>query len=229
MSKTQAKPKTAADKAQDQAKTKTPRTVPTSEINHGADASLVRIAGAEDADHRPRDEDGNVIVQPPVDPREYARQALRAAQSEREFDGPSVEGDGETVTLESVQVQIVRDAMAKIPVTVFTYELAVLFTLHGQDAIEVNQGSFREQEVEDFSVERVYDQLLRKYGTDGEAAVRKVYPALRDLADEVGVEISRKTRRGANYKAQTQGSSEIDHSIASPKAAKEVSAPKAGK
>lgn len=221
---------TAADKAASKTKSRATAAAdaPNPNLNHGADASLVKVAGASD-DTRLRDEDGNVIVTPPADPREYARQALAAAQSRPEYDGPSVEGDGERVTLESVQVQIVRDAMAKIPVTVFTYELAVLFTLHGQDSIEVNQGSFRMQEVEDFSVERVYDQLLRKYGTDGEAAVRKVYPSLRDLADEVGVEVNRRVRRGANYKAQTQGSSEIDHSLGSPKAEKEVSAPKAGK
>lgn len=225
MSKTAAK--TAADKAK---ASKAPKAdAPNPNLNHGADASLVKIAGAEDDDQRERDADGNIIVKPPVDPREFARQALSAAKNEQTFAGPSVEGDGDTVTLESVRVLIVRDPMAKIPVTVFTYELAVLFTLHGQDAIEVNEGSFREQEVQDFNVERVYDQLIRKYGADGEAAVRKVYPRVQDLAEECGIEIKRTVRRGANYRAQAQGSSEIDHSISSPTPEKTVSAPKAGK
>lgn len=218
-----AKTKTAADKAKATV-AKAPKTAaPPAAIDH----ALVKTVGGVKQDDLPRDEDGNVIVQPPADPREFARQALAAAKGEGTELAESVEGDGETITLESVQLLIVRDAMQKIPVTVFTYELPVLFTLHGQDAIEINEGSFREQDVEDFNPERVYDQLLRKYGNEGANAVRSVYSSVRELAREVGIDLKKIKRRGANYKPTSAGSLAIDHSLAAPKVEKAVAAPKA--
>lgn len=77
-------------------------------------------------------------------------------------------------TLTTVVVLIQRDPMQRIPKRVFEHEIELLNALHGEDNIEVQEGTEREQVVRT-TADAEYDRLQTVYGKKGAEALRAVY------------------------------------------------------
>lgn len=77
-------------------------------------------------------------------------------------------------TLSTVVVLIQRDPMQKIPKRVFEHEIELLNALHGEDSVEVQEGTERDQVVR-ITADDEYARLQTVYGKRGAEALRLVY------------------------------------------------------
>lgn len=107
-----------------------------------------------------------------------------------------VEATGPEV--ESVRVLIKLNELTTIPKRVFVHEIAILQTLHGEEKIEVVEGSELMKPLIGEAPEEL-DRLLRVYGRKGAKAVTANYHNARDLADAIGIKApktARATKKG---------------------------------
>ena len=95
--------------------------------------------------------------------------------------------------IESVVIKLKVNEMTTIPKRVFSHEVAILQTLHGEENVAVEEGSEKEQKIQS-TVDEEYARLLRAYGRKGAKAVQTVYPSAALLADELGLSRPARTR-----------------------------------
>lgn len=135
------------------------------------------------------DEEKAALVAPPEGARESG--SLRPSGEERHSDPHGPE-------LETVRVIIRANEMTGVPRRVFSHEVAILQTLHGEENVQLVEGTELDLPIQS-NVDGEYERLLRVYGRKGAAAVTKVYPSAALLADDLGL------RRPARSKATKQG------------------------
>lgn len=115
-----------------------------------------------------------------------------------EADGPQVE---------SVRVLIKRNELTTVPKRVFSHEIVILQAIHGEENIDVVEGSEVDLPLAG-DAQAELDRLVRVYGRKQQAIVLAQYGNARQLADELGIEapkVRRATKRGApSGKASSQ-------------------------
>lgn len=112
----------------------------------------------------------------------------RAAITEAE--GPEVE---------SVRVLIKRNELTTVPKRVFSHEVVILQAIHGEENIEVVEGSEVQLPLIG-DAQQELDRLVRVYGRKQQQIVLAQYGNARQLADELGIDaprVRRATKRGA--------------------------------
>lgn len=107
--------------------------------------------------------------------------------------------------VESVRVLIKMNELTTVPRRVFVHEIAILQLIHGEENIEVVDGSEIELAlIGDAQAE--LDRLMRVYGRKGGKAVLETYHSARDLADALGIEaprVQRATKKGLSQQKQS--------------------------
>lgn len=115
---------------------------------------------------------------------------VEASDQRPDANRKSVTAQGPRVT--SVRVKVNRD-MYEIPRRVFEHEVVILQVLFGEEAVEVMEGTEREQAMIGDAADE-YDRLMRVYGRKGAEVVRQVYPTSAALADEIGISRPKRSR-----------------------------------
>lgn len=146
-------------------------------------------AKAADAGVNLSDEEKAALVAPPEGARESG--SLRPSGEERHSEPQGPE-------LETVRVIIRANEMTGVPRRVFSHEVAILQTLHGEENVQLVEGTELDLPIQS-DVDAEYERLLRVYGRKGAKAVNAVYPSAALLADDLGL------RRPSRSKATKQG------------------------
>lgn len=114
-------------------------------------------------------------------------------RAEREFAGEAT----------TVRVQIKKDT-SELSKRVFEHEVVILQVIHGEENVEVVEGSEDSDPIGDASQE--HERLMRVYGKKGSKAVREIYPTAAALASEAGLKKApaRATRAGMELRQQSK-------------------------
>jgi hypothetical protein len=121
-----------------------------------------------------------------------AQSALEREQAQQEADA---KGETETIEVDLVKLDIVRDN-TRTRIEVLEHEVPIYELIHGEE--NVQEAGATKVRVADMDPQIEYDALLRKFGKNGEEAVRRTFPAgPADIARELGISL-RKTERDAD-------------------------------
>ena len=137
---------------------------------------------------------------------EQARRAAAEADAAEMTRGEEGEAagartDDELELAPTFVVDIVKDPMMKPVMRVFEHEIAILEEIHGADNVVVREDTARDLPIVP-TAEEEYSRLETRYGRNGIAALRKVYPGVEDLARASGLSTSGGRRRSRTGRAK---------------------------
>lgn len=150
-------------------------------------------AKAKAADKEEQREDPRELTKTPEGARPSQGPKPPEARAEREFVGEAT----------TVRVQIKKDT-SELSKRVFEHEVVILQVIHGEENVEVVEGSEDSDPIGDASQE--HERLMRVYGKKGSKAVREIYPTAAALASEAGLKKApaRATRAGMELRQQSK-------------------------
>ena len=213
--------KKPADKATKKTATRGDKASPASERAKAADVAAAAARAAKASAAKSDGDSSDPAFTPVSDVEKLSaagklaiQRAEEAAQAEAEDVARAQSGETQSIT--QVELLITRDN-SKATIQAFEYEQRVYEQLHGEENVDVL--GTRVVQVLDWDPATAFDTMIRKFGKNGEKAVRAVYRDEVDLAREAGV---RYTKSAADRKRDRGGNGSLVVDYSKPAAAQQI-------